>query len=105
MPAARTNILLLSEVLLAPTWTWLVAGEVYGVRTLLGGSLLLVALVWLALHPTDGDGDRGDRVSREQPQQEKEPEETQQQWQQRQQRRRRQQQQQQQQQRQQRQQL
>ena len=79
VPAARTNILLLSEVLLAPTWTWLVAGEEYGVRTLLGGSLLLVALVWLALHPSDGDDDSEQWVSRELPQQEKQPEATQQQ--------------------------
>jgi drug/metabolite transporter (DMT)-like permease len=98
IPAARTNLLLLSEILLgetkfaslllilpvlphacpepvlahhhasedssqtvvfallaAPTWTWLAVGEDYGLRTLLGGALLLLALVWLALHPSKDD--------------------------------------------------
>jgi len=56
IPAARTNLLLLSEILLAPTWTALFAGEEYGARTLGGGALLLAALVWLATHPSEGGG-------------------------------------------------
>ena len=42
-------------MLAAPTWTWLAVGEDYGLRTLLGGALLLLALVWLALHPSKDD--------------------------------------------------
>ena len=53
VPAARTNLLLLSEILLAPLWTWIFVGEEYGVRTLIGGLLLLGALVWLTTHPSD----------------------------------------------------
>jgi drug/metabolite transporter (DMT)-like permease len=76
IPAARTNLLLLSEILLAPTWTWLVHGEEYGARTLVGGALLLAALAWLALHPSDDDhGFSRARQQRQQQQKEEDEEE------------------------------
>jgi len=64
-PAARTNLLLLSEILLAPTWTALFAGEEYAARTLGGGALLLAALVWLATHPSEGGRGEDEEVEGE----------------------------------------
>ncbi len=77
IPAARTNLLLLSEILLAPTWTWLVAEEEYGARTLVGGTLLLVALAWLAVNPSsDGGDEQGELRQQQRPQQGQHEEDT-----------------------------
>ena len=52
---ARTTLLLLSEVILAPLWTFAFASEVPTGRTIGGGSVLLLAIVWLTLHPGPPD--------------------------------------------------
>ena len=49
--SARTTLLLLSEVILAPVWTFAFASEVPTGRTIGGGAVLLLAIVWLTLHP------------------------------------------------------
>ncbi len=51
VPAARTSLLLLSEIVLAPFWVWLIVDETPGLNTLIGGLVILVALVWVATHP------------------------------------------------------
>ena len=51
VPAARTSLLLLSEIVLAPFWVWLVVDETPGSNTLIGGLVILVALVWVTTHP------------------------------------------------------
>ena len=51
VPAARTSLLLLSEIVLAPIWVWLVVSEVPKGRTVAGGAVILLALVWVTTHP------------------------------------------------------
>ena len=51
VPAARTSLLLLSEIVLAPIWVWLVVNEVPAGKTVAGGAVILLALVWVTTHP------------------------------------------------------
>jgi|TARA_B110000438_G_scaffold127730_1_gene124090 drug/metabolite transporter (DMT)-like permease len=51
VPAARTSLLLLSEIVLAPFWVWLIVSETPEPNTLIGGTIILAALVWVASHP------------------------------------------------------
>ena len=51
VPAARTSLLLLSEIILAPIWVWLVVSETPAGNTVVGGAVILVALIWVATHP------------------------------------------------------
>ena len=46
VPAAELTLLSLSEVLLAPFWVWLFLGEQISQLTLLGGSILLAAIIY-----------------------------------------------------------
>ena len=46
LPAAELTLLSLSEVLLGPFWVWLFIGEKASLLTLLGGSILLSALIF-----------------------------------------------------------
>ncbi len=45
LPAAELTLLSLAEVVLGPIWVWLFLGEVTGANTLLGGAILLAAIV------------------------------------------------------------
>ena len=49
VPAARVPLLLMTEVVLAPLWVWIWPGETPGVATLIGGAVILGAVVWLML--------------------------------------------------------
>jgi len=49
LPAAELALLSLAEVLLGPLWVWLFLGETASVNTLIGGSVLLAAIVGNAL--------------------------------------------------------
>jgi len=49
LPAAELTLLSLAEVLLAPVWVWLFLGETASVSTLIGGAVLLSAIVGNAL--------------------------------------------------------
>ncbi len=49
VPAAELTVLSMAEVLLGPLWVWLFLGETAGVYTLLGGVVLLGAIVGNAL--------------------------------------------------------
>jgi len=49
LPAAELALLSLAEVLLGPLWVWLFLGETATVNTLVGGAVLLAAIVWNAL--------------------------------------------------------
>ncbi|WP_170327531.1 DMT family transporter [Ruegeria arenilitoris] len=49
LPAAELVLLSLAEVLLGPVWVWLFLGETATVNTLLGGGVLLVAIVGNAI--------------------------------------------------------
>ncbi len=45
--AARVPLLLMSEVVLAPLWVWIWPGEVPSIATLIGGGVIMAAVVWL----------------------------------------------------------
>lgn len=45
MPASEVGLILLLEAILGPTWVWLVLGEQPGMRTLVGGGIILVTLM------------------------------------------------------------
>ncbi len=49
VPAAELTLLSMAEVLLGPIWVWLFLGETAGVYTLIGGAVLLAAIVGNAL--------------------------------------------------------
>ncbi|MGB3736216.1 MAG: DMT family transporter [Ilumatobacter sp.] len=54
--AARVPLLLMAEVVLAPLWVWIWPGETPNAATLVGGAVILGAVVWLMLvskHATD----------------------------------------------------
>jgi drug/metabolite transporter (DMT)-like permease len=46
IPAAEVALLTLLEVVLGPLWVWLVNGEVPGTLTLIGGGIVLLAVVY-----------------------------------------------------------
>ena len=49
VPSAELTLLSNTEVLLAPIWVWLILGEVASFGTILGGSIVLVAIAYSAL--------------------------------------------------------
>jgi drug/metabolite transporter (DMT)-like permease len=50
LSAAETGMFYLLETVLAPVWVWLVFSEEPSVATLVGGAIILVALVWHSTH-------------------------------------------------------
>ena len=46
LPAAKLTLLALSEVFFAPLWVWLFLDEKIPLQTLIGGSVILFAIVW-----------------------------------------------------------
>jgi drug/metabolite transporter (DMT)-like permease len=50
LSAAETGMFYLLETVLAPVWVWLVFAEEPPVPTLIGGAIILVALVWHSTH-------------------------------------------------------
>lgn len=56
VPASETTLLLMSEVVLAPMWVWMFVGEQPESTTLLGGAIILGAILWLTIvrAPTRG---------------------------------------------------
>lgn len=55
VPAAKVSLLLMTEVVLAPLWVWVWPGETPRFGTLVGGAVVLGAVVWLVLTSTDQD--------------------------------------------------
>lgn len=49
VPAAELTLLSLAEVVLGPFWVWLILGEVTTKNTLIGGAILLLAIIGNAL--------------------------------------------------------
>lgn len=50
VPAAEITLLSLTEVVLGPIWVWLGVGETPSQLTLLGGAIVLIAIVAQAIH-------------------------------------------------------
>jgi len=53
--AARVSLLLMTEVVLAPLWVWIWPGETPSIGTLVGGAIVLGAVVWLVAQVSDHD--------------------------------------------------
>lgn len=51
--AARVSLLLMTEVVLAPLWVWIWPGETPRAGTLVGGAIVLGAVVWLVTRVTE----------------------------------------------------
>lgn len=51
--AARVPLLLMTEIVLAPLWVWIWPGETPSAQTLLGGAIILAAVIWLLLRPVE----------------------------------------------------
>ncbi|MCV2864267.1 DMT family transporter [Albidovulum sediminicola] len=49
IPAAELTLLSIVEVLMAPVWVWLFLGETASEGTILGGALLVGAVIWNAI--------------------------------------------------------
>jgi DME family drug/metabolite transporter len=49
LPAAELALLSLTEVLLGPGWVWLFLGETASINTLIGGTVLLLAIAGNAI--------------------------------------------------------
>jgi len=55
--AARVPLLLMTEVVLAPLWVWIWPGQTPGIATLVGGAVILGAVVWLVSRTERADAD------------------------------------------------
>ena len=62
-PVAELSLLTQLEIVLTPLWVWLGVGEVPSTTTLIGGSLILIALL-IAVAPQIGRGQTGIAVRR-----------------------------------------
>lgn len=49
VPVAEVNLLLVTEIVLAPVWLWIWPGERPTVTTLIGGGITLAAVTWLTV--------------------------------------------------------
>ncbi|MCH2411684.1 MAG: DMT family transporter [Acidimicrobiales bacterium] len=49
VPVAEVNLLLVTEVVLAPVWLWIWPGERPSTTTLIGGGIALAAVTWLTV--------------------------------------------------------
>ena len=49
VPVAEVNLLLITEVVLAPVWLWIWPGERPSTTTLIGGGIALAAVTWLTV--------------------------------------------------------
>ena len=49
VPAAQLTLLSMTEVILGPFWVWLFLGETFGLYTLIGGVILMLAIAFNAL--------------------------------------------------------
>jgi DME family drug/metabolite transporter len=49
VPSPEASILIMSEIILAPIWVWVFVGEKASASTLLGGAIILAAVIWVTL--------------------------------------------------------
>ncbi|NNL47960.1 MAG: DMT family transporter [Acidimicrobiia bacterium] len=49
VPTAQVSLLNLSEIVLAPIWVWIWPGEIPATATLIGGAIVLVAVIYLVV--------------------------------------------------------
>lgn len=49
VPASESALLIMSEIVLAPIWVWVFVGEQAAGSTLIGGAIILAAMVWLTV--------------------------------------------------------
>ena len=49
VPAPESALLIMTEVVLAPLWVWVFVGEKATMTTLIGGAIILAAVVWVTV--------------------------------------------------------
>lgn len=49
VPSSEATLLIMSEIILAPVWVWIFVGEAATFTTVLGGAIILAAVVWVTL--------------------------------------------------------
>lgn len=49
VPASESSLLIMTETVLAPVWVWFFIGETASGTTLVGGAIILAAVVWVTL--------------------------------------------------------
>lgn len=49
VPASESSLLIMTEVVLAPLWVWLFVGETASSTTILGGAIIMAAVIWVTL--------------------------------------------------------
>lgn len=57
VPAPDATLLLMSEIVLGPVWVWLAYDETPTSATLVGGAVILAAVVWLTLQASTAEDD------------------------------------------------
>lgn len=57
VPSPDATLLLMSEIVLGPIWVWLAYDETPANATLVGGMVILVAVVWLTLQASTDEDD------------------------------------------------
>lgn len=50
VPASESSLLIMTEIVLAPLWVWIFVDETASRTTLLGGLIILVAVVWVTVN-------------------------------------------------------
>lgn len=56
IPSSEAGLIALLDVVLGPLWVWLFFAEDPGAAALIGGGIVLAALVWYMLSPADAQG-------------------------------------------------
>ena len=59
IPAADAGLITVLEVILAPVWVWLALGEDPGTRAMVGGTIVLAAVIAHTVFRKAGDRRRG----------------------------------------------
>ncbi len=58
VPAPESALLIMSEIVLAPIWVWLFVDEQASATTVIGGAIVMAAMVWLTLRRVPKRGRR-----------------------------------------------
>ena len=46
VPTAQVSLLIMTEIVLTPLWVWIWPGETPSISTLIGGAVIITAVVW-----------------------------------------------------------
>lgn len=58
VPASESSLLIMTETVLAPVWVWAFLGESAAATTILGGAIIMLAVVWVTINRRPPKGRR-----------------------------------------------